>query len=104
MKPNPSNILAVAVLATLLLAAAGCGGKVQGNTYRDNGGVVKIEFKTDGKAYVSTGPVTTPCTYSEEGKKVTLTCEGDKTLFTVDADGALNGPPNGFMARLTKQP
>ena len=81
-----------------------CGGaSVDGNTYVDNGGVVKIEFKSDGKAYVSTGPVTTTCSYSEKGKTVSLTCEGDQTEFTVDDDGALNGPPGGMLARLTKQ-
>jgi hypothetical protein len=102
MKITFSNALAIAVLATLG-TAVGCGGGVQGNIYEDNGGVVKMEFKSDGKAYVSTGPVTNNCTYTESGKTVTLTCEGDKTVFTLDDDGALNGPPGGFLARLTKK-
>ena len=97
-----SNALAIATLGTLA-TAMGCGGKVQGNTYEDNGGVVKIEFKSGGKAYVSTGPVTTTCSYEESGKSVTLTCERDKTVFTVDDDGELNGPPGGFLTRLTKK-
>lgn len=97
-----SNALAMAMLGTLA-TAIGCGGKVEGNTYEDNGGVVKIEFKSGGKAYVSTGPATTTCSYAENGKTVTLTCEGDKTAFTVDDDGALNGPPGGFLTRLTKK-
>ena len=80
----------------------GCGGSVQGSTYQDNGGVVKIEFKSGGKAYVSTGPATTPCSYSEHGKRLTLICQNDKTDFTVEDDGALSGPPDGFMTRLTK--
>jgi hypothetical protein len=91
------------VTVAALLTIAGCSGKLQGNTYEDNGGVVKMEFKSDGKAYVSTGPVTNSCTYTESGKTVTLTCEGDKTVFTLDDDGALNGPPGGFLARLTKK-
>jgi hypothetical protein len=86
-----SNALAMAMLWTLA-TALGCGGKVEGNTYEDNGGVVKIEFKSGGKAYVSTGPATNTCSYAENGKTVILTCEGDKTAFTVDDDGALNGP------------
>ena len=57
-----------------LAAAIGCGCKVQGNTYEDNGGVVKIEFKSGGKAYVSTRPVTNTCSYAESGKTITLTC------------------------------
>ncbi|MBZ5524947.1 MAG: hypothetical protein LAP21_22175 [Acidobacteriia bacterium] len=87
----------------MLIATVGCSGKVAGNTYEGNGGVVRIEFKSDGKAYVSTGPVTTPCSYTESGKTVTLICEGDKTVFTVDDDGALNGPQGGFLGRLTKK-
>ncbi len=97
-----SNALAMAMLVTLV-TAIGCGGKVEGNTYEDNGGVVKIEFKSAGKAYVSTGPATNTCSYAGNGKTVTLTCEGDKTAFTVDDDGALNGPPGGFLTRLTKK-
>ena len=50
----------VAFIAAVAVCATACGGKTaEGNTYADNGGVVKIEFKSDGKAYVSTGPVTT---------------------------------------------
>ena len=52
---------------------------------------------------MSTGPVSTPCTYTESGKTVTLVCEGDKTVFTVDDDGALNGPQGGMLGRLTKK-
>lgn len=91
------------VILTLALVTVGCGGQVAGNTYEDNGGVVKVEFKSGGKAYVSTGPVTNTCTYTESGKSVTLVCEGDKSVFTVDDDGALNGPPGGFLSRLTKK-
>jgi hypothetical protein len=97
-----SNAVMVPILLTLGTAIA-CGGKVEGNTYEDNGGVVKVGFKSSGKAYVSTGPVTNTCKYEESGKTVTLACEGDKTVFTVDDDGDLNGPPGGFITRLTKK-
>jgi hypothetical protein len=97
-----SNVLSIAMIGALG-ATIGCGGKVEGNTYEGNGGVVKIEFKSGGKAFVSTGPLSTPCTYTESGKTVTLVCEGDKTVFTVDDDGALNGPQGGMLGRLTKK-
>jgi hypothetical protein len=101
---NTSSARTAAVIAVLSACATGCGGaKAEGHTYSGNGGVVKIEFKSDGKAFVATGPVSTPCTYSESGKTLTLTCEGDKTDFTVDDDGALIGPPGGMLARLTKE-
>lgn len=96
-----SNVLTVSLIGALV-ALTGCGSRVQGSTYEGNGGVVKIEFKSGGKAYVSTGPVTTTCSYSESGKKVTMICESDTTVFSVE-DDALNGPPGGFLTRLTKK-
>jgi hypothetical protein len=93
----------VTLAATGALLLVSCGSSVAGSTYIDNGGVVQIEFKSDGKAYVSTGPVSNACIYTQNGKTLTLSCNGDKTVFTVDDDGALNGPPNGFLSRLTKK-
>ena len=93
-----------AFMAILSVYITACGGtKAEGHTYTGNGGIVKIEFKSGGKAFVSTGPVTTTCTYSESDKTVTLTCEGDKTEFTIDDDGALIGPPDAMLARLTRE-
>jgi hypothetical protein len=91
------------LFVTLPLVLVACGSSVAGSTYIDNGGVVQIEFKSGGKAYVSTGPVSNTCSYTQSGKTLTLNCNGDKTVFAVDDDGALNGPPNGFMGRLTKK-
>ena len=92
-------------LAALLICGiyvTACARKVEGATYSGNGGV-RVEFKSGGKAYVSTGLGSTPCTYTESGGTVTLGCEGDNTVFTMDNDGALNGPQGGFLERLTKQ-
>ncbi len=95
--------LSITLSLAFVFVLVGCGGSVSGNTYSGNGGVVQVEFKSGGKAFVSTGPVSTPCTYTESGKTVTLICEGDKTQFTVDDDGALIGPSGGFLGRLTKK-
>jgi hypothetical protein len=93
-------VLSVAVVSVTL----SCGGGVKGKTYVDNGNVVQIEFKSGGKAYMSMGPVTNNCTYTESGKNVTLNCgEGETLAFTMDDDGALNGPPGGMVSRLTKK-
>ena len=98
-----SKRLLVFVVAAISATIA-CGGRVKGNTYIDNGNVVQIEFKSDGKAYMSMGPMTNTCTYTESGKNVTLNCGPGETLaFTVDDDGALNGPPGGMVSRLTKK-
>lgn len=97
-----SHAVALAVIGVLGVGI-GCGSKVDGNTYEGNGGVVKIEFKSGGKAYLSAGPATTTCTYTESGKTVTMVCVGDTTVFTVEDDGALSGPPDGMLTRLTKK-
>ena len=95
---------AAAFIAILSVCTTACGGPgAEGKTYSGNGGVVKVEFKSGGKAFVSTGPVTTACTYSESGKTLTLICEGDTTEFSIDTDGALNGPPGGMLTRLTPE-
>ncbi len=96
------HALAVAVIG-LVGVGIGCGSKVEGNPYEGNGGIVKIEFKSGGKAFLSAGPATTTCTYTEDGKTVTMICVGDKTVFTVEDDGALSGPPDGMLTRLTKK-
>jgi hypothetical protein len=110
MRKQILRSLALASLTVVALMAAACTGKagssinVQGHTYHGNGDVVSIEFKSGGKAFVSTGPVSTPCNYSQSGSNVTLICENDRTNFTVDADdGALIGPPDGMLGRLTRK-
>ena len=90
--------LAAACLCAILVA---CGSRVSGHTYHNNGGVVQVEFRTGGKAYVSAGPIVHTCSYSESGKSVSLVCDGDTTDFRVQDDGALVGPAAGLMARLT---
>ena len=101
-KLNGSRMVALAAIGVLGFGIA-CGGKVEGNTYEGNGGMVKIEFKSGGKAFLSAGPATTTCTYTESGKTVTMICVGDTTVFTVEDDGALSGPPDGLLTRLTKK-
>ena len=95
--------LTIGMLLIFVLCLTACGSKVEGNTYTGNAGIISLEFKSGGKAFIATGPVSTPCTYTESGKTVTLICERDKTVFTVDDDGALIGPPDGFLGRLTKK-
>ena len=105
MRTSHLKVMATAALVTLSFAVTSCGGgkSVEGHTYADNGGVVKIEFESGGKAYVSAGPMTQTCTYTESGKRVTLACPEDKTVFAVGDDGALSGPPDGLLTRLTRQ-
>jgi hypothetical protein len=48
------------------------------------------------------GPMTSACSYTQSGNKVTLICEGDTEELTVASDGALNGPRDGMLTHLTK--
>jgi hypothetical protein len=96
---NRTMTYAAMTVGCMMLTA--CGNKVSGHTYHDNGGVVTVEFKSEGKAFVSTGPVTQTCSYTEAGKAISLMCQGDETHFTLEDDGALAGPQDGMLARLT---
>lgn len=62
---------------------------------------MQVEFKSGGKAVVSSGPISHACSYCESGKSVSLVCDDDATIFTIQDDDALVGPPQGLMARLT---
>ena len=96
-----SSVVALALGASLVLA--GCGKSVSGSTYEGGGGAVKIEFQSDGKAVMSIGPLATGCTYTENSKLVTLTCEGQPATLTINDDGSLSGPPEGMLGKLTKK-
>ena len=91
------------IAAVVSLAACGKSNSVEGNTYEANGGVLKIEFQSGGKAVTTMGPMATNCTYTQSDKKINLTCENEKLELTVNDDGSLAGPPTGFASRLTKK-
>ena len=52
---------------------------------------------------MSIGPLATGCTYTENSKSVTLTCEGQPATLTINDDGSLSGPPEGMLGKLTKK-
>ena len=64
-------------------------------------GSLTVRLESGGKAIVSSGPVSHACSYSESGKSVSLVCDDNATNFTIQDDGALVGPPQGLMTRLT---
>src|SRR5437764_8347782 len=98
MRTRWKNSLLIAAFLSLT-AACEKSTSVEGNTYEANGGAMKIEFQSGGKAVTSVGPMSSTCTYTQNGKTVSLTCESDKIEFTVNDDGSLAGPRNGFAAR-----
>ena len=92
------------VMALVAFALTSCGSdSVEGNIYEAPGGGISVAFSSGGKASVKIGPLAQDCTYAQSGKAVTLTCQADKTVFTVADDGSLVGPPGGMIDRLTKK-
>jgi hypothetical protein len=84
------------MLVALALTLAGCGVSKDGNT--------SVEFMADGKAHFSLHGVGGACTYSQDGDRIRLICVDGETLeFTVGEDGALSGPPDSFVTRLSKR-
>jgi hypothetical protein len=109
------NLCAATALFFALIVTAGCGArKVSGNLYVTSAGDM-IKFFNNGKAVEVNGMFgmiyprqsvymgedgmspRTNCTYKQAGVNVTLTCDGgERADFTVNADGSLNGPPEGM--------
>jgi hypothetical protein len=91
-------------------ASARAGGTVAG-VYANAEGNASVEFlaprpgsgQAAGRAHFSLHGVGGQCTYTQENRKVLLTCEGETTGFMVEDDGALTGPPDSFLTRLKKK-
>lgn len=76
--------------------------KVEGS-YTNPEGNALVEFMAAGKAYFSLHGVGGPCKFKQAGNKLTLTVEGEDTLFTVDDNQSLTGPTDSFMTRMKKK-
>lgn len=63
-------------------------------TYENADGKTLIEFLADGKAYFSFHGMTLDCTHNGSAKKVTVSCNGEDTVFTVNSDGSSPGHLN----------
>ena len=101
MKPA-YRLIALFLAAALPLAA--CGKSVSGSTYAGGNGALKIEFQSGGKAIVTIAGQAGDCTYAEQSKQVTVTCEGQPIVFTENDDGSLSAPAGGMLGgTLTKQ-
>lgn len=91
-----------AACAVLLGCCLGCGNSVQGNTYADANGMMKVQFQSGGKALVTIGFSTQNCEWTQSSSNVNLKCADDTMQFTQNNDGSLSGPPQGMMGRLVK--
>ncbi len=78
------------VLCCLLLPGCSCNGVA--GTYTDSEEIVKVELKSDGKAYVSLGDLGTNAgEWEQDGDRVIVKIGGDSTVLTRKDDGSLDG-------------
>lgn len=98
---NVRTLCAAAATLLLCISLTACGSKVKGNTYE--AGMISLSFQSGGKATFSAAGDGAPCTYTESGNKITVTCNNDTTVFTVDSDGNLDGPPDSLIGKLVKK-
>ena len=89
------------IFAFATLSACGAGADING-TYANAEGTASVEFMSEGTAHFSLSGVGGDCTYTQDRKAIVLSCAGETLNFTVGDDGALAGPPDGFMSRLKK--
>ena|SRR5258706_5665670 len=97
------RFITLALAASLILSACGKSVSVSGNTYEGAGGGFTVEFQSGGKAVTTIAGAKADCTYTEDSKSVTLTCEGQPAVLTINDDGSLSGPPDGMLGKLTKK-
>ena len=89
-------------IACVGAASPGADAAVAG-VYANAEGNASVEFRTDGRAHFSLHGVGGQCAFAQTNRTVLLTCEGETTKFVVEDDGALTGPADSFLTRLTKK-
>jgi hypothetical protein len=77
-----------------------CGAGLSG-TYTNPTGLVTLDLRSGGKASLTMMGENERCTYEADGKNLTLTCGGNKTVWGIHDDGSLTGP--GIVGTLAKR-
>lgn len=84
----------------LCISLAACGSRIKGQMYHSNGGVVQVEFRSDGTASIVSGLISRTCGYSESRQIVSLVCNDGVINLVMQEDGALVGSAGGPIVRL----
>jgi hypothetical protein len=104
MKTKLSHALLVAAILTAGFGVAGCGDPpIAGSTYGDSNNMFSLEFLSGGKATFKLAGAAVPCTYTQNGKNITVTCSGAPQLFIMNSDGSLTASPADPIGRLTRK-
>ena len=97
-----AKVLLCALILVFSTCAAGAAGSTVEGTYENAQGNASIEFTACGKAHFSFHGLGGECKYKIEGKKLTLIVEDETTVFSINEDGSLTGPPDSFLPGLKK--
>lgn len=108
MLTGSKRVVATVALAVCLLVT-GCSKSVNG-TYTSTGGLmggmITIEFKSGGKAYITSimGP-TVEASYTMDGDKILIESTKDrpKIVLTLEKDGTISGFPGGTKLEKVKK-
>ena len=104
MKSRLSRTLLVVAILLAGLSFAGCGDPVvAGNTYGDSNNLFSLEFLSGGKANLKMAGALVPCTYTQKGGNITVTCGGAPQVFVLNSDGSLSASPPDPIGKLTRK-
>lgn len=81
MKLKTTGVPAVLLLACCL----GCGNTIQGNTYADASGMMKMQFQSGGKALITIGYMTQNCQWSQSSNNIAVKCAEQTMQLTLSA-------------------
>jgi hypothetical protein len=95
-----SRIVLGFVVTSVVFVLGACGAGLSG-TYSNPTGLVTLDLRSGGKASLTMMGENEQCTYDADGKNLTLTCAGNKTVWGIHDDGSLTGP--GFVGTLAKR-
>jgi hypothetical protein len=96
------NRIFALVLASVLLAAAACGGSKVAGTYSNENGSIVLDLKAGGTGSLSIAGESKPCTYTVEQAQLKLDCDNNQMVFDIHDDGSLTGPPDSLVGQLKK--
>jgi hypothetical protein len=99
------KMLLSSVMAIVCISLAGCSSCNTGveGKYQDESHLITLELGPGGKGSIALGAMSSPATYTVSGNNITVVDEqGAKTVFTLNPDGSLNGPPNGMIGKMVK--
>ena len=95
---TPPRLGSRLAMLLLLAFAAGCGPRMSG-TWASESGLGSLEFRPDGKAYMTTFGGTVACTYEVDGDRVIVKGPNGTQVLTKSGDRLEAGLGLSFVRR-----